>query len=89
MLFLTIGTIKPENVNAALARFKKENVVEPAGLRILERVFDVGGHRFFALSETDDPVTLAKLSDHWDDLVEFEVIPVIRDDQLASVFKEK
>jgi hypothetical protein len=39
----------------------------------------------FALCETDDAVALAKWTQDWSDLLEFEIFPVLDDNQIGIV----
>ena len=57
----------------------------PDGVTMLARWHDVAGRRGFAISETDDPLAIAKWCREWNDLMSFEIIPVVNDAQLATV----
>jgi hypothetical protein len=58
----------------------------PDGLRYVDSwVVDDGDlARCFQLMDTDDPSLLDVWRERWADLVEFEVLPVIRSDQAAA-----
>jgi Protein of unknown function (DUF3303) len=57
----------------------------PDGLRYLDSWIadDDKLDRCFQLMETDDPALLDRWRDRWSDLVEFEVLAVIKSDQAA------
>jgi hypothetical protein len=58
----------------------------PAGLRYLDSwIVDDGNlDRCFQLMETDDPTLLDRWCERWSDLVEFEVLPVVKSDEAAA-----
>jgi hypothetical protein len=85
MHFLTIWTFRPEHANSAIERFGETGAPPPEGVNMLARWHDVAGKRGFALSETDDPVAIAKWCHGWNDLLSFEIVPVINDEQLGAV----
>ena len=49
----------------------------PDGLRYLDSWVEDGLGRCFQLMETDDPSLFDGWTSHWDDLAEFEIVPVI------------
>ena len=85
MIFLTIYRWKPENRKAIVARFMENGGVPPNGVKLLSRWTDVGGGRGFTLTEADDPVAASAFCYTWNDLMSFEMIPVLNDEQLAKV----
>ena len=85
MIFLTIYRWSPENRKAVVARFLENGGVPPPGVKLLSRWTDVAGGRGFTLTESDDPVAVSKFAYGWNDLISFEMIPVINDEQLAKV----
>lgn len=85
MHFITTWTFKPEHSKAAIERFKATGAPPPAGVTMLARWHDVAGNRGFAISECDDAVAASKWCHEWSDLLTFEVIPVLNDEQLGAV----
>ena len=85
MIFLTIYRWSPENRKAVVARVLENGGVPPPGVKLLSRWTDVAGGRGFTLTESDDPVAASKFAYGWNDLISFEMIPVINDEQLAKV----
>jgi hypothetical protein len=85
MKFMTIWTFRPENTAKITERFIKTGGAPPEGVDMEARWFDVSGGRGFAISETDDPVALTRWCRSWDDLMAFEVFPIITDEQLGRV----
>lgn len=84
MNFMTVWRFSPENAGATIERFMETGGQPPEGINMLARWHDVAGGRGFAISEADDPILMAKWCRGWTDLMSFEVIPVLNDEQLAA-----
>jgi len=85
MLHLSIYRYTPENRKAIVARFMETGGKPPPGVKLLGRWTDLAGGRGFTLAESDDPVAVGKYFYQWNDLMSFEVVPVMNDEQLAKV----
>ncbi len=76
MLYMVIERFKPGCAEEVYRRFRERGRLAPEGLRYLSSWVDFDYARCFQVMETDDETLLAAWIAHWDDLVEFEVIPV-------------
>lgn len=85
MIFMTMYRWSPENRNAVIERFQKTGGLPPPGIKLLSRWTDVAGGRGFTLTESNDPIAMSKFSHDWSDLMSFEMIPVLDDEQLGKV----
>ncbi|MEZ5742123.1 MAG: DUF3303 family protein [Burkholderiaceae bacterium] len=85
MVYLTIYRWRPENRKAIVQRFMETGGVPPPGVKLLSRWTDVAGGRGFSLTEADDPVAASKFAYAWNDLMSFEMVPVVSDEQLGQV----
>jgi hypothetical protein len=85
MHLMVIWTIKPENSKAAIQRFTETGAPPPEGVSMLSRWHDVSGGRGFSIAEADDAAAVSKWCHQWSDLLSFEIIPVLDDQQLAGV----
>lgn len=85
MIFLSIYRWSPGNRDAIVARFKETGGAPPPGVKLLQRWTDVAGGRGFTLTESDDAAASAAYCYAWTDLISFEIVPVINDEQLAKV----
>jgi Domain of unknown function (DUF3303) len=56
----------------------------PDGLAYVESWVDERLDRCFQLMETDDPELFDEWIAHWDDLAEFEVVPVLSSGEAAA-----
>ena len=57
----------------------------PAGLRYISSWVDLDFRRCFQVMEADSESLMKEWTDNWDDLVEFEIIPVRTSEQAAAV----
>lgn len=85
MTFMVTYRISPANRNAAQQRFKQGGGQPPAGVKMIGRRHRADGSGGFTLCESDDLVSVAKWTQEWSDLLEFEVCPVLDDQQVAIV----
>ncbi len=85
MTFMTTYKISPAHRNAAQQRFKQGGGLPPEGVKMIGRHHKADGSGGFALCESDDMVALAKWTQDWSDLLEFEIFPVLDDKQIGIV----
>jgi Domain of unknown function (DUF3303) len=83
--FMVMYKISPANRNAAQQRFRESGGLPPAGVKMIGRRHKCDGSGGFTLCECDDPVALAKWTQEWSDLIEFETFPVLNDEQIGIV----
>ena len=85
MTFMVTYKISPAHRNAAQQRFKQGGGLPPAGVQMIGRRHKADGSGGFTLCQTDDAVALAKWTQDWSDLLEFETFPVLDDNELGNV----
>jgi hypothetical protein len=56
----------------------------PEGLRYVDSWVETGLARCFQLMETDDPSLFERWTSQWDDLGEFEIVPVLASAEAAA-----
>ena len=76
MLYLVIETFRNANPVPIGARFKSRGRMLPEGLTYQSSWIDPKNARCYQLMETQDLALLAAWTKNWDDLVDFEIIPV-------------
>lgn len=77
MLFMVIERFKSADAASAVyERFAKRGRMLPDGLEFIDSWVEENLNRCFQLMETEDPRLFAEWIRCWDDLVDFEVIPV-------------
>ena len=76
MKYMVIENFKPDRSDVVYARYRLKGRMLPEGLHYLESWLSEDGARCFQLMETEQQVLFESWMALWDDLVDFEVIPV-------------
>ena len=84
MLYMVIERFRNRDAAAVYRRFRERGRMAPDGLRYVASWVEVGFDRCFQLMECDDPRLLDEWAARWQDLVEFEVVPVVTSEQAAE-----
>ncbi len=66
-------------------RFRDRGRMAPHGVRYICSWVDLEFRRCFQVMEAESEAQLKGWTDNWNDLVEFEIVPVRTSDQAASV----
>jgi hypothetical protein len=77
MLFMVIEHFKDRDAVAVYRRYREQGRMTPEGLRYVESWVEPNFDRCFQLMECDDPRLFEQWMARWQDLIQFEVIPVI------------
>jgi hypothetical protein len=76
MLFMVIERYKNRDADAVYRRFREHGRMLPEGLQYLESWVEPNFDRCFQLMSADDPDLFQEWISHWQDLVDFESVPV-------------
>ena len=76
MLFMVIEHFRPGRAAEIYRRFREHGRMAPQGLRYVASWVDLKYERCFQVMETDDPALFNEWRGSWDDLVDFEIVPV-------------
>jgi hypothetical protein len=76
MLFMVIEHFRAGRAPDVYRRFRDRGRMAPEGVLYISSWVDVGFQRCFQVMEADNEVSLRKWTANWDDLIEFEIIPV-------------
>jgi hypothetical protein len=87
MLFMVIERFKNCDAKAVYERFLKEGRKMPDALVYKESWVEANFKRCFQLMECEDVDSLQKWVLHWQDLVEFEFVPVIESGKTLEIVK--
>ena len=68
-----------------IARFLDTGAPPPEGLTQLGRWFTASHNRGFMLVETDDHQRLFEFVSEWTDIMDFEIDPVVTEEEAAAV----
>lgn len=77
MLFMIIERFKDQDARAVYRRFAEKGRMMPEGLRYVESWVEANYDRCFQLMECDDLRLLQQWILQWQDLVAFEIVPVV------------
>jgi len=80
--YVTTWTIRAENYNAVIKRFKEADPKFP-GVK-MTRFHEMGTGRGFSIVESDDPIAVAKMALAWADLVDQKTVAVVEDADIAK-----
>jgi hypothetical protein len=84
MLYMVIEHFRDGNALAVYGRFREYGRLAPDGLRYVSSWVTNDLRRCFQVVECDDPSLLAQWTARWEDLIEFEVIPVVTSAEAAA-----
>ncbi|HEX8267224.1 MAG TPA: DUF3303 family protein [Pyrinomonadaceae bacterium] len=77
MLFMVIEKFKNQDAKAVYKRFQEQGRMMPDGLKYIDSWVEANFNRCFQLMECDDPVLFQQWIAKWQDLMEFEIVPVV------------
>jgi len=77
MLYMVIEHFRNGDAAPVYRRFREQGRLAPEGLRYVSSWVTRDLKHCYQVMETDDPVLLHEWIARWEDLVEFEVIPVV------------
>jgi hypothetical protein len=89
MFFMVIERFKPGSTSLIGERFKRSGRMLPEGVTYHASWVDSIASRCFQIMEAANPDLLRSWASHWDDLIDFEIVPVLASaDFWASVHPE-
>jgi hypothetical protein len=77
MLFMVIERFKNADGLAAYRRLRDQGRMMPEGLNYIDSWIEPSFNRCFQLMECSDPRLFQQWVLHWQDLFEFEIVPVV------------
>lgn len=83
-LYMVVERFKGGDPVPVYRRFRDHGRLAPEGLSYISSWVDERLERCFQLMETDNPQLLQQWIAQWDDIVEFEVVPVMTSAEAAS-----
>ncbi|MBL8204388.1 MAG: DUF3303 family protein [Blastocatellia bacterium] len=84
MLYMIVEHFRNHDATPIYQRFRECGRLAPEGLTYVSSWVDEHFHRCFQLMETDDAALLDEWMANWNDLVEFEVFPVLPSSEAAA-----
>ncbi len=84
MLYLIVEHFRGEDPVPVYRRFRDRGRLAPEGLRYVSSWVSVDFRRCFQVMESDDRALLDQWMANWDDLIHFEVTPVMTSAEAVS-----
>ena len=84
MLFMVIERFKNRNAAPVYERYRQKGRMMPDGLSYIDSWVEPDFARCFQLMECDDLQLLQEWTNHWQDLVDFEIVPVVTSKDAAE-----
>jgi hypothetical protein len=84
MLFMVIEHFRPGQAPAVYRRFRDRGRMAPEGVTYISSWVDLGFQRCFQVMEADSEAALQEWIDKWEDLIDFDVIPVRTSEEAAK-----
>jgi len=88
MLYMVVETFKNGDAAPVYKRFRQSGRLAPDGLTYISSWVDDRMERCFQLMETDDRALLNEWIARWQDIVDFEVYPVITSTEAAALLEK-
>lgn len=88
MLFMVIEHFRPGRAPEVYRRFRDRGRMAPEGLRYISSWVDLNFERCFQVMEADNEALLKEWTSNWDDLVDFEIVPVRTSAEAAAIAQE-
>ncbi|MFW9995541.1 MAG: DUF3303 domain-containing protein [Candidatus Odinarchaeota archaeon] len=89
MLFMVIEKFKNRDALAVYRRARDQGRMIPDGLRYVDSWVEVNFDRCFQLMECNDFRLLQEWVIQWNDLVEFEIVPVVSSKETSELIAPK
>lgn len=85
MRFMVIERFRAGQAVEVYRRFRDRGRMAPEGLRYVDSWVDFEFHRCFQVMEAESEEKLREWTVHWEDLVDFEIVPVRTSAEAAAV----
>jgi hypothetical protein len=84
MLYMVVETFRDGDAVPVYRRFRDKGRMAPDGLKYVASWVTEDLRRCFQIMECDDPKLIAEWMTRWEDVTEFDVVPVITSEQAAA-----
>jgi len=86
MLFMVVEHFKGRDPEPVYRRFSEQGRMMPDGLNYVNSWIEVGMDRCFQVMECDNVALLQQWIANWNDLVDFEVVPVVTSAEMVGLY---
>ena len=88
MLFMITFPLTHRGYKERVSRFLETGARPTAGISLHGRWFTASHSKGFMVVETDDPKHLFRWTSEWADLVDFQIEPIVTDEEAGPILKE-
>ena len=81
---MVIERFRNRDAGVVYRRFRERGRMLPEGLKYVESWTEANFDRCFQLMECEEPRLFEEWVSHWQDLVEFEIVPVLTSKEAAA-----
>lgn len=85
MLFHITYKLAPNKREDVQQKFKSTGAPAPAGVALKGRWHSVNGNMGFIIAESDDIEAVGTWIQEWSEMLRFEVMPVLTDEQIGRI----
>ena len=85
MLFMVVERFKPGKAPEIYRRFRERGRMAPDDVKYVASWVDVEFKRCYQVMEADNESRLKEWTKHWDDLTDFDIIPVRTSAEAAAI----
>jgi len=89
MLFMVIERFHPGQAPEVYRRFRDRGRMAPKGLRYISSWVDLNFERCFQMMEADDEALFGEWTANWNDVVDFEIVPVRTSAEAAAAIEDQ
>jgi hypothetical protein len=89
MLFMVIERFNERDAAPVYERFRKMGRMMPEGLKYVDSWVERNFDRCFQLMECESPELFKQWTAEWQDLMDFEIVPVVPSKEVAQAFAQK
>ena len=89
MLFMVIEHFKNRDARPVYDRFAEKGRMMPEGLNYVDSWIEKNFDRCFQIMETEDPALFDPWIAEWQDLMDFEIVPIVTSKEAREIFVSK
>jgi hypothetical protein len=89
MLFMIVERFKNRDAVPVYRRFREQGRMMPEGLKYIDSWTAKEFDQCFQLMECEDSKLIDQWIAHWQDLVDFEIVPVVSSAEAATAISER
>lgn len=85
MIFMVIETFHPGKVKECYKRFEEKGRILPDGVKYINSWIDSDIKKCYQVMEAENKDNIFEWIEKWDDLIDFEIIPVLTSAQAHEI----